>query len=51
MLEVLSPAGSSDALIAAVQNGADAVYLGYGAFNARMNAKNFTEENKFEVIS
>ena len=27
-----------------MQNGADAVYLGYGDFNARRNAKNFTEE-------
>ena len=44
MLEVLSPAGSNDALVAAVQNGADAVYLGCGGFNARMNAKNFTPE-------
>ena len=51
MLEVLSPAGSSDALIAAVQNGADAVYLGYGAFNARMNAKNFTEEQLRQCVS
>ena len=51
MLEVLSPAGSSDALIAAVQNGADAVYLGYGSFNARMNAKNFTEEQLRQCIS
>ena len=51
MLEVLSPAGSSDALIAAVQNGADAVYLGYGAFNARMNAKNFTEEQLRQSVS
>ena len=51
MLEVLSPAGSSDALIAAVQNGADAVYLGYGSFNARMNAKNFTEEQLRQSVS
>ncbi len=51
MLEVLSPAGSSDALVAAVQNGADAVYLGYGAFNARMNAKNFTEEQLRQCVS
>lgn len=51
MLEVLSPAGSSDALVAAVQNGADAVYLGYGSFNARMNAKNFTEEQLRECVS
>ncbi len=43
MLELLSPAGSKEALTAAVQNGADAVYLGLGDFNARRGAKNFTE--------
>ena len=42
MLELLSPAGSMESLCAAVQSGADAVYLGSGAFNARQNAKNFT---------
>ena len=51
MIEVLSPAGSSDALVAAVQNGADAVYLGCGGFNARMNAKNFTEEQLHQCVS
>lgn len=35
MLELLAPAGSMEALRAAVQNGADAVYLGAGAFHAR----------------
>ena len=44
MTELLSPAGSPEAVIAAVQNGADAVYLGMGDFNARRGAKNFTEE-------
>ena len=44
MLELLSPAGSMEALIAAVQNGADAVYLGCGSHNARAGAKNFTPE-------
>ena len=44
MLEFLSPAGSPEAVIAAVQNGADAVYLGLGDFNARRGAKNFTKE-------
>ena len=43
MLELLAPAGSPQALVAAVQNGADAVYLGFGDFNARRNAKNFSE--------
>ena len=51
MIELLSPAGSMDALRAAVQNGADAVYLGYGDFNARRNAKNFTVEELQEAIS
>ncbi len=40
-IELLAPAGDGDALRAAVQNGADAVYLGAGAFNARRNAGNF----------
>ena len=44
MLEVLSPAGSPEAVVAAVQSGADAIYLGLGGFNARRGAKNFTEE-------
>ena len=44
MTELLAPAGSPEAVIAAVQNGADAVYLGLGNFNARRGAKNFTEE-------
>ena len=44
-MELLSPAGGYDALVAAVQSGADAVYMGFGAFNARRSAKNFTDEN------
>jgi putative protease len=51
MLELLSPAGSIEALHAAVQNGADAVYLGAGSFNARMQARNFTEEELAEAVS
>ncbi len=39
--ELLCPAGSPDALDAAIVGGADAVYLGGAAFNARMNAHNF----------
>lgn len=41
-MELLSPAGSWEALVAAVRTGADAVYLGVGAFNARRNARNFS---------
>lgn len=44
MIELLSPAGSPESVIAAVQNGADAVYLGLGDFNARRGAQNFTDE-------
>lgn len=40
--ELLAPAGGPDALRAAVANGADAVYLGLDAFNARRSAENFT---------
>ena len=43
MMELLSPAGSPEAVQAAVQSGADAVYLGYGNFNARRNAVNFDD--------
>ena len=40
--ELLAPAGSAEALLAAIRCGADAVYLGGGAFNARAGARNFT---------
>ena len=45
MIEVLSPAGGFDSFCAAVRSGADAVYFGAGDFNARRNAKNFTEDD------
>lgn len=48
--EVLAPAGSREALEAAVACGADAVYLGIGVLNARRNAQNFTEENLAETV-
>ena len=50
MLELLSPAGSMEALRAAVQNGANAVYLGCGTFNARQGAKNFTPQTLAEAV-
>ncbi len=50
MLELLAPAGSMEALRAAVQNGANAVYLGCGAFNARQSAKNFTPQTLTEAV-
>ncbi len=51
MLELLAPAGSMEALRAAIQNGADAVYLGSGAFNARMGAKNFGPDELLEAVT
>ena len=51
MLELLAPAGSMESITAAVQNGADAVYFGYGDFNARRNAKNFSEEEAAAAVS
>ena len=48
--ELLSPAGSPEALRAAVQHGADAVYLGWGEFNARRSAKNFSDEEFREAL-
>ena len=51
MLELLAPAGSPEAVTAAVQAGADAVYLGFGDFNARRNAKNFTLEELTQAVS
>lgn len=50
MLELLAPAGSMEALKAAVQNGANAVYLGVGTFNARQSAKNFTIQTLQEAV-
>ena len=49
--ELLSPAGSPEAVIAAVQAGAGAVYLGYGVFHARRNAKNFSKEELAAAVS
>lgn len=49
--ELLAPAGSPEALRAAVENGAGAVYLAWGAFNARRGAQNFSEDEFAEAVS
>ena len=49
--ELLAPAGSPEALRAAVQNGADAVYLGWGDFNARRGARNFSDEEFADALA
>lgn len=49
-MELLAPAGDMQSLIAAVQNGADAVYLGLTSLSARANAKNFTFDQLKEAL-
>jgi len=48
--ELLSPCGNYDSLKAAVFAGADAVYLGGTAFNARINADNFDNESLKKAV-
>ncbi len=50
-LELLAPAGNWECARAAVANGADAIYFGMPAFNARMRADNFTAEELPELMS
>ena len=38
MIELLAPAGNEECFFAAINNGADAVYLGLDSFSARKNA-------------
>ncbi len=49
-MELLSPAGSFESLLAAVLNGADAVYFGGGSFNARRYANNFAGEELVRAV-
>lgn len=49
-MELLAPSGSMDALIAAVQAGADAIYLGGKAFGARHYASNFSMDELKEAV-
>ncbi|MDD5921628.1 MAG: U32 family peptidase [Eubacteriales bacterium] len=50
-IELLAPCGSEEAFIAAVENGADAVYVGGQLFNARAHAHNFDRETMRRAIS
>jgi putative protease len=49
-MEILSPAGSGDALTAAVRTGANAVYLGGSRFSARAGAENFGREELAKAV-
>lgn len=50
-IELLSPAGDMLSVKAAVQNGADAIYVGTSLFSARASAANFSLEELKEVIN
>lgn len=50
MSELLAPVGSRDALIAAIEGGANAIYLGGKMFGARHYAPNFTDEELAEAV-
>ncbi|HYF82453.1 MAG TPA: peptidase U32 family protein [Clostridia bacterium] len=50
-MEVLSPAGDMNQLIAGVKAGCDAVYGGLKLWNARNRAKNFTIEEYIDAVS
>nr|WP_315024931.1 U32 family peptidase [uncultured Aminipila sp.] len=49
--ELLAPVGGMQQLKAAVENGADAVYLGGKIFNARINADNFDDNTMKEAVA
>lgn len=49
-VELLAPAGSIESFYAAVNSGADAVYLGGKNFNARQNSQNFDEDEMMDII-
>src|ERR1700744_1406006 len=48
--ELLAPAGDWECARAAVANGADAIYFGLPAFNARMRATNFSAEDLTKLM-
>lgn len=49
--ELLAPAGNPQALRAAVENGADAVYLGGKSFGARASAENFDRQELMDALT
>ena len=51
MIEILAPAGGMESVIAAAENGANAVYLGQKRFSARSGAHNFTAEELREAVA
>lgn len=50
MLEILAPAGNAECANAAIDNGANAIYLGFSSFSARQSAENFDEESLRKIV-
>lgn len=50
MVEILAPAGNIECAKAAIDSGANAIYLGYSVFSARQNADNFDEKGLRGVL-
>lgn len=50
-IELLAPGGSKESIYAAVQGGADAIYMGGSKFSARAYANNFNEEELIEAVN
>ncbi len=51
MSEILAPAGSENSALAAINAGADAIYLGLDRFSARSSAENFNMEEFVKILS
>ncbi len=49
-IELLAPAGSIESFYAAVNSGADSIYLGGKSFNARQNSQNFDNDEMMDII-
>ena len=49
-IEILAPAGGYGTFVSAVNNGADAVYIGGKSFSARKNAVNFSDEEIINAV-
>lgn len=49
MSEILAPAGGVDSALAAINSGANAIYLGLDKFSARSSAENFEKQNFFDI--
>ncbi|MDD4002059.1 MAG: U32 family peptidase, partial [Bacteroidales bacterium] len=51
-IEIMSPVGSYESLMGAIQGGADSVYFGVGELNMRSrSASNFTIEDLHKIVS